>query len=150
MCSFRNRSFTSGILNKSTVSAKFTCMWRKHELLRESNSRMWLIVWFPEIVDWQISGMSWRLCHKNIVYKHKNALGVFSWSNFVLDNRLWGQKSWILEPHLHVLKNQPRLVYPCRDYFPEVVSAPLKFWALVPHFIWDQYVYSSKIGSALP
>ena len=34
----------------------------------------WLIVSFPEVVDRQISGMSWRSCHKNIVYKHENTL----------------------------------------------------------------------------
>ena len=32
----------------------------------------------------------------------------------------------------------------------EVVSAPLKFWALVPYYFWDRYVYTSKIGSAVP
>ena len=42
----------------------------------------------------------------------------------------------------------PCLVYLCRDYLREVVSAPLKFWALVPHYIWDRYVYTLKIGSA--
>ena len=42
------------------------------------------------------------------------------------------------------------LVYPCRDYFRAVVSALPKFWALVPHYIWDRYVYTSKIGSAVP
>ena len=64
-------------------------MWRKRELLRESNvwyfarikcgnivsgwlwivlsvPRTWLIVWFPEVVDRPISGMSWRSCYKNI------------------------------------------------------------------------------------
>ena len=39
---------------------------------------------------------------------------------------------------------------PCRDYLRKVVSAPLKFWALVPHCIWDRYVYTSKSGSAVP
>ena len=34
----------------------------------------WLIVRFPEVVDRQISGMSWLSCIKNIVYKHENAL----------------------------------------------------------------------------
>ena len=59
--------------------------------------RTWLIVWFSEVsVDRQICGMSWRSCYKNIVYKYKNALWVFSWSNFVLDNQLWGQERWIL------------------------------------------------------
>ena len=59
--------------------------------------RTWLIVRFPEVsVDRQISGMSWRSCYKNIVYKYKNALWVFSWSNFVLDSQLWGQERWIL------------------------------------------------------
>ncbi len=41
-------------------------------------------------------------------------------------------------------------IYPCRDYLLEVVSAPLKNWALVPHFFWDRYVYTSIIGSAVP
>ena len=36
--------------------------------------RTWVIVSFPEVVDRQISGMSWRSCHKNIAYKHENAL----------------------------------------------------------------------------
>ena len=35
--------------------------------------RTWLIVGFPEVVDRQISGMSWRSCYKNIVYKHHEA-----------------------------------------------------------------------------
>ena len=60
--------------------------------------------------------------------------------------------------HLHALKKSARhakflapcLVYPCRDYLREVVSAPLKFWALVKHYIWDPCVYTSKIGSAVP
>ena len=39
-----------------------------------SEPRTWLIMWFPEVVDRQISGMSWRSCYKNIVYKHENAL----------------------------------------------------------------------------
>ena len=25
-----------------------------------------------------------------------------------------------------------------------------KFWALMPHYIWDRYVYTSKTGSAVP
>ena len=37
------------------------------------------------------------------------------------------------------------LVYPCRDYLLEVDSAPLKFWAPVPHYVWDRYVYSPKL-----
>ena len=37
-----------------------------------------------------------------------------------------------------------------RDYLREVVSAPLQFWALVPHYMWDRYVYTSKLGSAVP
>ena len=44
----------------------------------------------------------------------------------------------------------PCIVYPCRDLLREVVLAPLKFWALVPHYIWDRYVYTSKIVSAMP
>ena len=36
--------------------------------------RTWLIVLFPEVVDRQISGMSWRSCYTNIVYKNENAL----------------------------------------------------------------------------
>ena len=39
---------------------------------------------------------------------------------------------------------------PPGDYLWEVVSAPLKCWAPVPHCIWDRYVYTSKIGSAVP
>ena len=39
-----------------------------------SVSRTRLIVLFPELVDRQISGMPWRSCHKNIVYKHENTL----------------------------------------------------------------------------
>ena len=100
MCPFQNGSSTSGILNKSTVSAKFTCddlcgesesywervMWWYFARIKCGNivsgwlwiglsvPRTWLIVWFPEVVDRQISGMSWRSCYKNIVYKHENAL----------------------------------------------------------------------------
>ena len=103
MCPFQNGSFTSGILNKSTESAKFTCddlcgeiesywervMWWYFARIKCGNivsgwlwivlsvPRTWLIVWFPEVVDRQISGMSWRSCYKNIVYKHENALEVF-------------------------------------------------------------------------
>ena len=29
-------------------------------------------------------------------------------------------------------------------------SAPQTFWALVPHFIWESHVYTSKIWSAVP
>ena len=80
-CPFQNRSFTSGILNKSTVSAKFTCddlcgesesywervMWWYFARIKCGNivsgwlwivlsvPRTWLIVWFPEVVDRQIS-----------------------------------------------------------------------------------------------
>ena len=36
-----------------------------------------------------------------------------------------------------------------RAYLQEVVSAPQEFWALVPHFISDRYVYTSKIWSAV-
>ena len=32
----------------------------------------------------------------------------------------------------------------------EVVSAPQTFWALVPHFIWGRYVYTSKMWSTVP
>ena len=61
------------------------------------------------------------------------------------------------KPHLHALKKSARhskflaqcFIYQCRDYR-EVVSAPLKFWALVSHYMWDRYVYMSKIGSAVP
>ena len=96
MCPFQNGSCTSGILNKSTVSAKFTCdglcgeservMWWCFARVKGGNivsgwlwivllvPRTCLIVWFPEVVDRQISGMSWRSCYKNIVYKHENAL----------------------------------------------------------------------------
>ena len=100
MCPFQNGLSTSRILNKSTVSAKFTCddlcgesenywervMWWYFARIKCGNivsgwlwivlsvPRTWLIVWFPEVVDRQISGMSWRSCYKNIVYKHENAL----------------------------------------------------------------------------
>ena len=55
--------------------------------------RTWLIVWFPEVVDRQNSpaGISWCSC-KNIVYKHENASWVFSWSDFVQDNRFWARE----------------------------------------------------------
>ena len=122
MCPFQNGSSTSRILNKSTVSAKFTCddlcgesesywervMWWYFARIKCGNivsgwlwivlsvPRTWLIVWFPEVVDRQISGMLWRLCYKNIVHKHKKALRVFSWSDFVLDSQFWGQERWIL------------------------------------------------------
>ena len=122
MCPFQNGLSTSRILNKSTVSAKFTCddlcgesenywervMWWYFARIKCGNivsgwlwivlsvPQTWLIVWFPEVVDRQISGMSWRSCYKNIVYKNENALLVFTWSDFVLDNRLWVQERWIL------------------------------------------------------
>ena len=41
-------------------------------------------------------------------------------------------------------------IYRCRDYLPEVVSAPLKFWAPVPKFFQDRYVYTAITGSAVP
>ena len=98
ICPFQNGSSTSGILNKSTVSAKFTCddfcgesesyweivMWWYFARIKCGSivsgwlwivlSVTWVIVWFPEVVDRQISGISWRSCHKNIVYKHENTL----------------------------------------------------------------------------
>ena len=52
----------------------------------------WLIVWFPEVVDRQNSGMSWCSCYKNTVFKHKNASWVLNWSDFVLDNRILGSR----------------------------------------------------------
>ena len=62
------------------------------------------------------------------------------------------------KPHLHALKNAARhakfsapcLIYLWGDYLREVVSAPLKFWALEPHFMWDWYVNMSKIVRAVP
>ena len=57
--------------------------------------RTWLIVWFPEVVNRQNSGMPWLSCYKNIVYKHENALRVFTWSNFVVDNQFWAEGRWI-------------------------------------------------------
>ena len=88
MYSFQNGSSTSGILNKSIVSAKFTCddlcgesesywerervRWWYFALIKCGNivsgwlwivlsvPRTWLILWVPEVVDRQISGMSWR------------------------------------------------------------------------------------------
>ena len=41
-------------------------------------------------------------------------------------------------------------IYRCRDYLPEVVSAPLKFWAPVPKFFQDRYVYTAITDSAVP
>ena len=35
-------------------------------------------------------------------------------------------------------------------HLPEVVSAPLKFWAPVLKFFQDRYVYTAITGSALP
>ena len=94
-------SSTTGILNKSTESGKFTC----DDLCGESESywasviwgylarikcanivpgwlwmglsepRTWLIVsGFPEVVDRQTSDTSWCSCYKNIVYKHIKTL----------------------------------------------------------------------------
>ena len=60
-----------------------------------------------------------------------------------------------LKPHLHTLKK----ISAARQIFGTVPrlpvprlppAAPLKFSALVPHYIWDLYVYTSKIGSAVP
>ena len=72
----------------------------------------------------------------------------------------WLPSNWRFKTitHLPALKKSARhakflapcLVYRCRDYLGEVVSASLKFFALVPHCIWDRYVYTSKIGSAVP
>ena len=45
------------------------CLW-----IVLSVPRTRLIVLFPEVVDRQISGLPWRSCHKNIAYKHENAL----------------------------------------------------------------------------
>ena len=59
--------------------------------------RTWLIVWFPEVVGGQNSGMTWRSCSTNIVCKHKNASWVFSKSASALDNRFWAQERWILD-----------------------------------------------------
>ena len=44
------------------------CVWFVVDVL--SVPPTWLIVWFPEVVDRQISGMSWRSCYN----KHENAL----------------------------------------------------------------------------
>ena len=41
-------------------------------------------------------------------------------------------------------------IYRCRDYLPEVVSAPLKFWAPVSKFFQDRYVYTAITDSAVP
>ena len=41
-------------------------------------------------------------------------------------------------------------IYRCRDYLPEVVSAPLKFWGPMPKFFQDRYVYTAITGSAVP
>ena len=111
-----------------------------------------------------------------LLFKLLSILHVHSWHSD-LSLRLWGPWSlnvltisfvflWVRGP-AHYKNTQtpftgakksarhaqflaPCLFYPCRDYLPEVVSAPLKFWALVPHCIWDRYVYTSKIGSAVP
>ena len=40
-------------------------------------------------------------------------------------------------------------IYRCRDYLPEVVSAPLKFWAPVLKFFQDRCVYTAVTGSAV-
>ena len=99
MCPFQNSSSTSGILNESTESEKFTCddLWGESEsywtrVIRWYFARikcvnivpgwLWvvltvprtrLIVRFPEVVDRQNWGMSWCSCYKNIVYKHEKA-----------------------------------------------------------------------------
>ena len=59
-CAFQNGSSTSGILNRSTVSGKFTC----DDLCGESEWKhcSWLVV------ARQISGMSRRSCRTNIMY----------------------------------------------------------------------------------
>ena len=63
-----------------------------------------------------------------------------------------GQK--VLERHGRVFTRTSisarYLDYSCRDYLLVVVSAPQTFWTLVPNFIWDHYVYTSKIWSAVP
>ena len=41
-------------------------------------------------------------------------------------------------------------IYRCRDYLPEVVSAPLKYWAPVPKFFQDRYVFTAITDSAIP
>ena len=118
MCPFQNSSFTSAILNKSTESGKFTCddlcgekesywarvIWWYFARIKCGNivpgwlwivlsvPRTWLIVWFSEVVDRQNSGMSWCSYYKNSVYKHKNALCVFSWSDFVLRQPILGSR----------------------------------------------------------
>ena len=67
------------------------CLW-----IVLSVPRTWLIVWFPEVVDRQISGVSWRSCYKKFVNEHKKALRVFDLSDFFLDNRLWSQERCVL------------------------------------------------------
>ena len=55
-----------------------------------------------------------------------------------------------LAPHTGLRFRHRTLVYRCRDYLPEVVSAPLKFWAPVPKFFQDRYVYTAITGSGIP
>ena len=117
-CPFQNGLSTFGILNKSTVSCDDLCgegesYWARviwwylvHIMCGNivpgwlriflSVSQTWLMVWFPEVVDRQNSGMSWCSCSKIIMHKHKNVSWVFSWRDFVLDNRFWAQERWIL------------------------------------------------------
>ena len=63
------------------------------------------------------------------------------------------------KPHLHVLKtsarhdnifgNMPRL--PALRLPPRgSLGTPKILSSLVPHFMWDRYVYTLKIGSAMP
>ena len=108
----------AGILNKSTVPFDDLCgesksnwarvIWWHLVHVKYANIlpdwvriflsvwQTWLMVWFPEVVDKQNSGMSWCSCSKNIFHKYKNASWLFSWSDFVLDNRFWAQERWIL------------------------------------------------------
>ena len=51
--------------------------------------------------------------------------------NVIYDKKAWNGTG----EHLHECKSR---------------SAPQTFWALVPHFIWDRYVYTLKIWSAVP
>ena len=122
VCLLFNRWFTSGILNKSTVSEsrKVPCddlceesesirsnltmfrlcwVWKYYEWFSEV---LWLprksiIVWFTESVDRQISGMcGWARVTRILCAKHKNISWVFSLGDFLLENLLCAQRLWIL------------------------------------------------------
>ena len=75
MCPFQNGSSTSGILNKSTVSAKFTC----DDLCGESES-------YWERVMWWYFAQVWKHCVWLVVDSFIGASNVF---NCVISWRCW-------------------------------------------------------------